>query len=145
MDAKSSSQDALHTGQGVLNMRQTVGEAGLKPGDTVNLQLMQTMVASDDAIMGDRSVITWGNLGFRGDSSIVQAQPRNAHHIQNTACAFNGILENGGVVGWGNSDSGGDSSSVHLQFTNCLRQFSCICCHKACWLCSHLGGSRIWR
>ena len=88
LDAKSSSQDALHTGQGVLNMRQTVGEAGLKHGDTVNLQLMQTMVASDDAIMGDRSVITWGNLGFGGDSSIVRAQLRNAHHIQNTTYAI---------------------------------------------------------
>ena len=64
------------------------------------------------AILGDGSVVTWGDSRSGGDSSAVQGQLRNVQHIQASYSAFAAVLENGSVVTWGGSTFGGDSKAV---------------------------------
>ena len=70
-DLRLRAQRSLQAGRGVLrnasaellDMKQTVGEAGLNVGDSVTLQVRQTAIASTQeafaAILGDGSVVTW--------------------------------------------------------------------------------------
>ena len=67
------------------------------------------------AILGDGSVVTWGDADFGGDSSAVQDQLRDVQQIQASAAAFAAILGDGSVVTWGDADFGGDSSAVQEQ------------------------------
>ena len=53
------------------------------------------MQASDHAfaaILGDGSVVTWGDAAYGGDSSEVQGQLRNVQQIQASRSAFAAIL-----------------------------------------------------
>ena len=70
------------------------------------------------AILGDGSVVTWGDARFGGDSSKVQAQLRNVKEVEATQSAFAAILADGSVVTWGDPTSGGDSSTVQDQLMN---------------------------
>ena len=63
------------------------------------------------AILGDGSVITWGNAGQGGDSSSVQDQLKNVQQIQAARWACAAILGDGSVVTWGHADCGGGGSS----------------------------------
>ena len=126
---KLEAQRSLQTGRGVLrdsngrilDDRQSVGAAGLKPGDTLTLHVRQTMLASSRfgkafaAIMGDGYLVTWGDPDCGGDSSSVQEQLRNVQRIQATDSAFAAVLDTGSVVTWGDPDCGGDSSNVQEQ------------------------------
>ena len=67
------------------------------------------------AILEDRSVVTWGNKNFGGDSSAVQDQLKGVLQIQATSQAFAALLEDGSVVTWGDECAGGDSSAVRDQ------------------------------
>ena len=53
------------------------------------------------AILGDGSVVTWGDAAKGGDSSAVQDQLKNVQSIQATGYAFAAIVEGGSVVTWG--------------------------------------------
>ena len=138
LKVKLQAQDALQVGRGVLrnlqgqvlDMRQAVGEAGLKPRDTVTLHLRQTAAVGGvndafAAIMGDGCVVTWGNLSRGGDSSLVREQLIYVEHVRAARWAFAAILEDGSVVTWGDPNRGGDSSDVqqlknvqHIQATS---------------------------
>ena len=67
------------------------------------------------AILGDGSVVTWGNAVWGGDSTAVQDQLKNAQQIQSTGEAFAAILGDGSVVTWGDANFGGDNSAVRAQ------------------------------
>ena len=86
---KHRAQSALVTGRGrllnssgeALDEAQSVTEAKLMSGDVLTLQVNQvqlkaTRQASEwhafAALLGDRSVVTWGDAGNGGDSSAVQ-------------------------------------------------------------------------
>ena len=64
------------------------------------------------AILGDGSVVSWGNALYGGDSSVVQHQLKNVQGIQATDTAFAAMLFDGSFVTWGNANHGGDSSTV---------------------------------
>eukprot|EP00435_Cladocopium_sp_Y103_P070698 s196_g35.t2 len=70
------------------------------------------------AILADGSVVTWGSRGFGGDSSAVQHQLRSVQHLQGTNQAFAAVLSDGSVVTWGDRQSGGDSSQVKDQLAS---------------------------
>ena len=131
LKVKLQAQDALQVGRGVLrnlqgqllDMRQTVGEAGLQPGDTVTLHLRQTAIVGGvndafAAIMGDGCVVTWGNSSRGGDSSLVREQLIHVEHVRAAGWAFAAILETGSVVTRGDPKGGGDSSDVQQQLKN---------------------------
>ena len=66
----------------VLDGAQTIAEAKLMSGDKLSLHVNQvqlkaancTDVSAFAALLGDGSVVTWGNAGWGGDSSVVQDQ-----------------------------------------------------------------------
>ena len=79
---------------------------------------MQQIQASSEAfaaILGDGSVVTWGDAASGGDSRAVQDRLKNVQHIQASCAAFAAILADGSVVTWGDDAVGGDSSAVQEQ------------------------------
>ena len=124
---KLQAQNALQTGLGVLrdstgrvlDEQKAVGEAGLRLGDSLTLQVRPARLASNGhsfaVTMGDGSVVTWGH---QSPLHVRQELLRNAQHIQVTVYAFAAILGNGSVVNWGNPNAGGDSSNVQDQLRN---------------------------
>eukprot|EP00439_Symbiodinium_sp_Y106_P058223 s2453_g8.t1 len=73
------------------------------------------------AILGDGSVVTWGNARYGGGNDAVQEQQKNVQQIQATKPAFAAILGDGWVVTWGLENGGGDSSAVQDQLKNVLQ------------------------
>ena len=95
----------------------------IQNGDWLTLQVNRVQVQSSNrafaAILGDGSVVTWGNAGFGGESSAVQGQLKNVQQIQASyGGAFAAILGDGSVVTWGHALAGGDSSAVQEQLKN---------------------------
>eukprot|EP00439_Symbiodinium_sp_Y106_P040977 s3574_g5.t1 len=87
------------------------------------------------AILGDGSVVTWGDSSSGGDSSAVQYKLKDVQSVQATDGAFAAILGSGFVVTWGQPDLGGDSSSVQDRLMNvqqvqaCRHAFAAILSH----------------
>ena len=122
---KLQAQTGLHTGRAdllnssgqLLATHQTVGEAGVKEGDVLTLQLRQTSVAAAGNRMGrafaavlcDSSVKTWGSADHGGDCSAVREQLKTVRQIKANSNAFAAILDSGHVVTWGTSMFGGDA------------------------------------
>ena len=162
---KQRAQSALVTGRGrllnssgeVLDGTKTIAETGLKGGDVLTLHLSQVQLqgtrrstsgalSTFAALLGDRSVVTWGDAARGGDSSAVQEQLKNVQQIQASLGAFAAILVDGSVVSWGKADDGGDSSAVQDQLKN-VQQIQAS--HQAFaairrWICGHLGSCRMW-
>ena len=107
---------------GVLDGDTQLGAAKLQTGDCLTLQVGTVRIhgsrESFAAILGDGSVVTWGDASSGGDSSAVQDQLKNLQQIQASGAAFAAILGDGSVVTWGHADFGGDSSSVQAQLKN---------------------------
>ena len=92
----------------VLNGADTVAEAKLMSGDALTLhlnrqvQLQATKPGSNTsafaAVLGDGSVVTWGDSNDGGDSSAVQERLRDVQQIQASSEAFAAILGDGSVV-----------------------------------------------
>ena len=78
-----------------------------------NVQQIQASESAFAAILGDGSVVTWGDAQCGGDSSAVQDQLKNEQQIQATDHAFAAILGDGSVVTWRN-----DSCAVQDQLKN---------------------------
>ena len=57
-----------------------------------NVQQIQASKCAFAAILGDRSVVTWGDAYFDGDSSFVQGQLKNVQQIHAAEAAFAAIL-----------------------------------------------------
>ena len=70
------------------------------------------------AILGDGSVVTWGDASCGGDSRAVQDQLKNVQQVQASYFAFAAILGDGSLVTWGKDRDGGDSSAVQDQLKN---------------------------
>ncbi|OLP79222.1 hypothetical protein AK812_SmicGene40514 [Symbiodinium microadriaticum] len=81
----------------------------------MEVQQIQANELAFAAILGDGSVVTWGDAYFGGDSSAVRDQLKNVQQIQANDRAFAAILGDGSVVTWGDSYRGGDSSAVRDQ------------------------------
>ncbi|OLP82181.1 hypothetical protein AK812_SmicGene37186 [Symbiodinium microadriaticum] len=92
---------------------------GLHDRDSLTLHVNRVEVRANRSafavILGDGSVVTWGN---GGDSRAVQDQLNNVRQIQASNHAFVAILGDGSVVTWGDPHSGGDSRAVQDQLNN---------------------------
>ena len=66
-----------------------------------NVQQIQATRRAFAAILGDGSVMTWGDTRELGDSSAVQHQLKNVQQIQAGYGASAAILSDGSVVTWG--------------------------------------------
>ncbi|OLQ00815.1 hypothetical protein AK812_SmicGene16491 [Symbiodinium microadriaticum] len=110
---KCRAQTALGVGRGrlldssgsVLDMSATIQTARLENGDSLTMHISQTRVQASAgafaAILGDGSVVTWGNADYGSNSSAVQDQLKNVQQIQSCGRAFAAILDDGSVVTWG--------------------------------------------
>ena len=76
------------------------------------------------AIVGDGSVVTWGDTQG-GDSSAVQALLKSVQQLQSCGLAFAAILGDGSVLTWGDAAYGGDSTAVKDQLQNVQQIHSC--------------------
>ena len=121
-------QQALGVGRGrlldssgcVLEPRAPIRHSKVHDGDLLTLLLSsRTQVRGTwhafAIILGDASVVTWGDARHGGDSSAVQDQLKNVQHIQATSLAFAAIRGDGSVVTWGDALGGGSSSAVQHQ------------------------------
>ena len=129
---KNRAQTALEVGRGRLldsSGRALVGsskinDSSVRSGDCLSLHLSRVQIqatagASFAAILGDGSVVTWGNALYDGgDSSAVQDQLKNVQQIQASYSAFAAVLGDGSVVTWGQAEFGGVSSAVQDQLKN---------------------------
>ncbi|OLQ04101.1 putative E3 ubiquitin-protein ligase HERC1 [Symbiodinium microadriaticum] len=97
-------------------------DASMQNGDSLTLHVSQVQAcgtkAAFAAILGDGSVVTWGDPFFGGDSSAVQDQLMTVRQIQASSGAFAAILGDGSVLTWGRRRCGGDSSAVQDQLKN---------------------------
>ena len=124
---KRRAQTALEVGKGqllnsfgeLLAQQQSVKEAKLETGMSLTLQLRLVLIQASwkafAAILGDGSVVTWGDENSGGDSQAVQDRPKDVQQIQASALAFAAILSHGSVVTWGHRDAGGDGRAVQDQ------------------------------
>ena len=108
----------------VLDRAKTIIEAKVKSGDQLTLHMNQfqhqatkpgCLMSAFAAILGDGSVVPWGDVFFGDDSSAVQDQLKKVQQIQ---ASEQGICCNpgeGSVVAWGTELCGGDSSLVQDQ------------------------------
>ena len=127
---RSRAQEALEVGRGrlvdssggVLDGAATLAECELQSGHALTLHIRSVHILSSyaafAAMLGDGSVVTWGDAGSGGDSSAVQGELKAVQQIQATSKAFAAILGDGSVVTWGDADCGGDSSAVKVQLAH---------------------------
>ena len=59
------------------------------------MQQIQATSTAFAAILGDGSIVTWGNAHYGGDSKSVQDQLKNVQSNQAATNAFAAILANG--------------------------------------------------
>ena len=129
-ELKRQAQIALKVSRGrltdssgiVLDTYALVRDARIKNGASLTLHVRTAQVQSSHGafatIVGDGSVVTWGDGGCGGDCSDVQDRLRDVQQIQASPMAFAAILGNGSVVTWGDARNGGDSSAVQHQLKN---------------------------
>ena len=84
-------------------------------GQLKNVQQIQASRGAFAAILGDGSVVTWGNAELGGDSSAVQGELRNVQQIQACRRAFAAVLADGTVVTWGLPGLSGNNSFYLLK------------------------------
>ena len=124
-DVQLPAQVALGVGKGplfdsagnVLDGRSTVKDVGLQSGSSLMLQVGKTRICGGSlhafaGILGDGSVMTWGDADCGGDCSAVQDRLCGVQQIQSNNSAFAAILGDGSVIAWGRAGNGGDSSAV---------------------------------
>ena len=70
------------------------------------------------ALRSDGRVVTWGDVGFGGDTSGMEDELCNVQQVQSSRRAFAAVRSDGSVVTWGDSDNGGDSLAVQDQLQN---------------------------
>ena len=118
---RQRAQSALGVGNGrllnssgrVLPGTATIAEAKLQSGDVLTLRITQVLLAASKKlvfvhgaafakILGDGSVVTWGDSECGGDSSAVQDRLKDVQQIQASGHAFAAILENGSAA-WSRS------------------------------------------
>ncbi|OLQ14301.1 hypothetical protein AK812_SmicGene1588 [Symbiodinium microadriaticum] len=97
-------------------------DSSVRSGDCLSLHLSRVQIQATSgafaAILGDGSVVTWGDAACGGDSSAVQDQLKNVQQIQASYSAFAAVLGDGSLVTWGKAEFGVDSSAVQDQLKN---------------------------
>ena len=104
---KRRAQIALGVGSGrlldssgcVMEGTLPIKKSRVQNGDS--LTLLRNTVQVQATAGAFAAVVTWGNAGFGGDCSAVQAQLKNVQQIQATLSAFAAILDDGSVATWG--------------------------------------------
>ena len=70
----------------VLDMRAQIEDVNVKDGDSLTLHITRAQVCGNGrafaAILGDGSVVTWGNALFGSDSSEAQDQLKNVQQAR---------------------------------------------------------------
>ena len=101
---------------GVLDASVPIKDSKVQNGDFLTLHISRIQICATErafaAILGDGSVVTWGDAFRGGDSAEVQDQLKDVQQIQSSESAFAAILGDGSVVTWGDATSGGESSLV---------------------------------
>ena len=130
-------QAALGVGRGrlldssgsVLAGNDLIKDATVRNGDLLTFQVgrvqIQTTGRAFAAVLGDGSVVTWGDADRGGDSSAVQERLKNVQQIQASDYAFAAILHDGSVVSWGSPDCS-DDTAVQGQLKN-VKQIQATC------------------
>ena len=103
----------VHSSGSVLDDAKTIGDCELRNEDFLSLQITPIIICATRAlhaaafavVLGNGSVVTWGNAACGGGSSAVQGQLKNVRHIQAVMCAFAAILADGSVVTWGTASA----------------------------------------
>ena len=133
---------------GFLDAETPIKRTRLRHGDSLNLNVSRVQVQANlaiegsfAAILGDASVLTWGDARHGGDSSAVQDQLKNVQQIQANCHAFAAVLADGSAVTWGDAGWGGDSGAAQDQLKNAadprhLPRFRCLAQQR---ICRHLG------
>ena len=99
----------LDSSGSALDTRAEIMKSSLQTGDSLTLQLRQVHACATSsafaAILGDGSVVSWGDAACGGDSSAVQEQLQNVQQIRASAgmsaSAFAAILDDGSVATMG--------------------------------------------
>eukprot|EP00439_Symbiodinium_sp_Y106_P045410 s1837_g5.t1 len=133
----------------LLDAHAPIKDSRLQNGDFLFLQLSPVQACRTSAafatILGDGSVLTWGDEASGGDSRAVQEKLKNVQQIQasynlvtmlllpflamDPSGAFAAILGDGSVVTWGGAGFCSDSS--HVQLTNVQQIQASYCAFAA--------------
>ena len=84
-----------------------------------NVQQIQATSYAVAAVLGDGSVVIWGDADYGGDSRALQDELKNVQHIQGASYVFVAVLGDGSVVTWGDCRGAGDSSALQNQVKKC--------------------------
>ena len=124
---KLRAQTALGVGNGqlvnssghVLDACSTIKDGRLRNGDSLTLHISRVQIQASDAafaaILGDATVVTWGEASAGGDSRAVQHQLKSVRQLRASSLAFAAICSDGSVVTWGGSAFGGNSGAVQSR------------------------------
>ena len=138
-------QRALGVGKGrlmdssgaVLDVSAAIKDSGVRNGDSLTLHINRAQASATAgafaAVIGDGSVVAWGDAHHGGNISVAQSKLKNVRQIQASSTAFAAILGDGSVITWGDAGSGGDSSAVQAQLKNVSANPSHslgLCCHS---------------
>ena len=106
----------------------TIGSTELRDQDVLTAILSHSIYIYSTAkafaaLMGDGSVITWGQVDKGGDNSASQALLREkVNQIFSTAGAFAALRDDALVVTWGDENCAGDSHRVQEQLSGDVEQ-----------------------
>ena len=113
---KRRAQTALGVGRGrllnssgsFLDVSTAIKHAGLQNGDSLLLHINKVQIEATEAafaaILGDGSVVTWGDPDYGGDSSAVRDKLKNVRQVLTAFGTFAALLGDGSVVTWGFGD-----------------------------------------
>ena len=118
----------LNSAGDVLDVAATVGQAGLQSGDALTLMARPVATLANRngmsfesafaAILGDGSVVTWGDYRTGGNTTPIVDQLTHVQHIQASTFAFAAVRKDGSVVSWGSASGRGDRIAVPGQLQN---------------------------
>eukprot|EP00659_Diplonema_papillatum_P005646 gene5646-8611_t len=86
------------------------------PNPLIRVDHVSDIAMTDTAVAAlriDGSVVTWGDLGYGGNStSVAEELSGSVVSVAGTSQAFAALKEDGSVVTWGKRSAGGESTSV---------------------------------
>ncbi|CAK9008769.1 unnamed protein product [Durusdinium trenchii] len=94
------------------------GDASRVQERLINVQDVQATDAAFAALLGDRTVVTWGHRHCGGDTLKLQDRLKDVRSIHANSGAFTALLEDGTVVAWGLDEVGGYSGRIEDELHN---------------------------
>jgi hypothetical protein len=121
---------------------------------TIDVTQVFSTSAAFAALRADGSVVSWGSVGYGGDSSAVDAALDGTIDVtqmfsSSGSAAFAALRADGSVVTWGDASRGGDSSAVadktrwHDRRDAGVFKLQCLCRAARRWLGGDLGLCRL--